>query len=354
MRYAFLDGLRGLAALYVVLNHIWARFVLSPSALPPWFHLLKFGHAAVGVFIVLSGFCLMLPVTRRSEYALVGGLSGFLARRARRILPAYYAALGLSLLLAHLRESPELTAGNVLAHLLLLHNWVPHFSIAFNGPLWSVALEWQIYFVFALVLLPVRRRWGRAALLLVALGLSVAAIALGYGPANPWFVLLFALGMLGAEVALEPQAPLKKKHALGLLALTLATACIHLFVWRDHFPWPTNPTASHAATIALDVLLALTTLVWLVVGSQKELPTRLIPLFRGLSSRPLVALGGFSYSLYLMHDPILSIALRYLKPWIDTAPVPTFFVVLVSLVPAVLGLCYLFHRVFERPFLRRL
>ena len=96
--YPFVDGIRGLTAFYVVLNHIWTRFVAmaEASSLPPWFHLLKFGHAAVAIFIVLSGFCLMLPIAHRADLALS---PTFMKRRGWRILPAYFAAMGLSLLL---------------------------------------------------------------------------------------------------------------------------------------------------------------------------------------------------------------------------------------------------------------
>src|SRR4051812_41118914 len=58
-----------------------------------------FGHEAVAIFIVLSGYCLMLPVARRGESQLKGGFGSYLGRRAFRILPPYFAALGLSLLL---------------------------------------------------------------------------------------------------------------------------------------------------------------------------------------------------------------------------------------------------------------
>jgi len=72
VRLAFLDGLRGLSALYVTLFHLGA-----PAGLPlgislawEWTH---FGRSAVGVFIVLSGYSLMLPVARSADGRLRGG-----------------------------------------------------------------------------------------------------------------------------------------------------------------------------------------------------------------------------------------------------------------------------------------
>ncbi len=94
-RIASLDGMRGIAALYVVLHH--AYFEVSEAAPKEWlvgrFAWLAFGHYAVAVFIVLSGFSLAAGDPMR------GGFWAYVRRRARRILPPYYVALGLSLLL---------------------------------------------------------------------------------------------------------------------------------------------------------------------------------------------------------------------------------------------------------------
>src|ERR1700683_4166213 len=101
----FLDGLRGLAALYVVCHHPFLEGLAGPGghALPHDLVMslstLGDGQAAVDIFIVLSGFCLMIPVVRSENGELAGGTSGFLKRRARRILPAYYGVLILSLIL---------------------------------------------------------------------------------------------------------------------------------------------------------------------------------------------------------------------------------------------------------------
>lgn len=349
--YRFLDGIRGLAALYVVLNHVWARFVTRAEGLPAWFHLLKFGHVAVAIFIVLSGFCLMLPVAQTDKKTLSGGERGFLRRRARRILPAYFAALtlsfGLAALVPRLRNPGELSVENALLHLFLVHNWVPRFSISLNGPLWSVALEWQIYFVFAFLLLPLRRRWGILAALGAALLVSTLLVGVGLGPGNPWLLVLFAVGMLGAELV---QRPVGRGFTALTLALTALSALVHLVVWRDHFPWPDSLWLIYGLKLALDLLLSASVLCWLVAGVQGHAP--LAPVFRVLSSRPLVALGTFSYSIYLMHDPLLALSLPLLDPLIKAAPLPTFAFAASAFVPATLGLCYLFYRVCERPFLK--
>ncbi|HEX6242340.1 MAG TPA: acyltransferase family protein, partial [Polyangiales bacterium] len=99
-RLSYLDGIRGLAATYVVLFHAVACF--APPDLPGWARVVRrvfaYGHEAVAVFIVLSGYSLMLPVVRASGRLNHGAL-GYLRRRARRILPPYYATLAYTLAL---------------------------------------------------------------------------------------------------------------------------------------------------------------------------------------------------------------------------------------------------------------
>src|SRR5882672_5264093 len=100
LRLEYLDGLRGIAALYVVLFHSMVGFRgdVLPPALVSALKFMTYGHFSVAVFIVLSGYCLMLPVARSSDGRLSGGFAGYVKRRALRILPPYYAAVSISLL----------------------------------------------------------------------------------------------------------------------------------------------------------------------------------------------------------------------------------------------------------------
>src|SRR3954471_10178830 len=95
-RLAGLDGLRGLAALFVVVNHIFLRaFPGYPvDRAPFWAAWFIYGRFAVVVFIVLSGFSLALSPARLGWR--LDSVSRFARRRARRILPPYWAALGFS------------------------------------------------------------------------------------------------------------------------------------------------------------------------------------------------------------------------------------------------------------------
>src|SRR5581483_3417537 len=146
---------------------------------------LNYGTYAVPVFIVLSGFCLMLPLAQRQTLDLPGGAGLYLRRRAWRILPPYYGALAFSIAviaLVPIMQLPHNTAwdskvpvtlGGVIAHLLLFHNLSEGWLYQINGPMWSIAVEWQIYFLFPALLLPLWRRAGQAAMLGAALLLGV-------------------------------------------------------------------------------------------------------------------------------------------------------------------------------------
>jgi peptidoglycan/LPS O-acetylase OafA/YrhL len=122
------------------------------TALLGW---LMYGQFPVTFFITLSGFCLMIPVIRSG--VLRGGTKGFLFGRVRRILPPYYSALVLSVfVVSNFLQYPShtwydlslpITTKGILAHVFLVQNL--HWSwTEINGPLWTTAIEFQIYLLF--------------------------------------------------------------------------------------------------------------------------------------------------------------------------------------------------------------
>jgi peptidoglycan/LPS O-acetylase OafA/YrhL len=143
----FIDAFRALAALYVVIYHTFSELEPYKSSLQmayptgvkcfDLFHLIffRYGHFAVAVFIVISGFCLMLPLARKDKMRL-DGTGQFIARRAWRILPPYYAALVISLLFMIIVPGlnrvmtgewsyaiPAFEPWDIISHLFLFHHW---------------------------------------------------------------------------------------------------------------------------------------------------------------------------------------------------------------------------------------
>jgi peptidoglycan/LPS O-acetylase OafA/YrhL len=364
VRLHSLDGLRGLAALYVVIYHAALNSEEAPGTFSPTMSvlhaLIDHGHFAVVFFIVLSGFSLMLPVARESSKALNGGLKEFVKRRARRILPTYYAALAASLLLIgsyyvlepFLRLSrPKIEhvfeTGNILSHLALVHNFSFAWVYKINAPMWSVATEWQIYFVFALVLLPLWRRFGIVLVVFVAWFLGCLPHAL-LAPnenlwwAGPWLLGSFSLGMLGASIHFSPEYAnswWRKRAPWGLFAV-IAAGLTALVRGRPE-SW------NHIAVDACVSVCALCIINRCVVDSNS--PEGSGAWSRLFGSKLLVALGGFSYSLYLIQHPILTIAKNLLNKLRVERDAHLQLELLVA-VPITLALAWLFAELFERPF----
>ena len=205
---AYLDGFRALAALWVVLSHLWiGEFGISahPGLLGVLTNWTLYSHLAVDIFIVLSGFCLILPITQADGF-LKGGALAFFGRRARRILPPYYAALALSIVVFVLvqviaSKPPHIPMLALAANIFLLQDVFLPLNV-FNGPFWSIAVEWRIYFFFPLIVLAARR-WGWVCVLLGAslLSMGLTAALFRWHPEMiltcPWYLLLFTVSRAG-------------------------------------------------------------------------------------------------------------------------------------------------------------
>ena len=362
---AYLDGLRGLAALYVVLFHAIAISVPAKKMVtaPPIFRPLMFGFFAVAVFIVLSGFCLMLPVARSQEQALRGGLRAFVLRRARRILPPYYAVLALvfvlplleTLLQIHHHPQHWMRAWcsydgryDLLAHIALVHNLWTGWCQNILPPLWSVATEWQIYVLFALLLLPALRRWGTFAALAVSVVISLGPAYILRSSHNlawacPWFVILFTFGMIGAVIAQRQQdAPSTR---MKVFLYRLALPCLVLVLLPDRITIP-----AWFAFWRWDILFGLL-MIWLILRVYHQpRGASFWHLRRWLETRSVVCLGRFSYSLYLCHYLVLLMVVKLTSSY-HLPPISQATLNLALGTPLAIMCAWMFYLIFERPFL---
>jgi len=356
----------------VVLYHAYLR---SGTGLPRTLAWLiapfGYGRIAVDIFIVLSGYCLMLPVARSADRQLRGGVWEYLKRRARRILPPYYIAYLLSLGLVLLSELPRyllhrpnelqaaISPGNILSHLLLLFNWTTPYRFSINGAFWSVATEWQIYFLFPLVLLPVWRRFGTLAAVLAGLAVGMASHYLlqppGQDGASLYYVGLFGLGMAGAIISfstseLRPPTPDRRPWGSFALALSIPFAIITARV-RPLDPW--SPALMRHYTPWSDVWVGLIAMCLLISCARcKQGPSTggHTLLLRLLESPAVVKLGAFSYSVYLTHlailDKVNQVALHF-----RLSPLLSFVWQWLVGTSVALAVAYLFYLAVERRFL---
>jgi peptidoglycan/LPS O-acetylase OafA/YrhL len=355
----YLDGLRALTAIYVVLYH--SVLQLNFRGQPPgafargFLQCFLFGHYAVAVFIALSGFCLMLPIVR-GDGVIRGGAVQFLVRRAWRILPPYYCAMAFSLILVwlligqktgtHWDVSIPVTGRSILLHLLLVQDLFAE-QANINHVFWSISVEWRVYFLFPLIVLA----WARFGTLVTAL----ATVALSYlvlqcagawlgNPLAAHYIGIFALGALAAAVAFPSGA------ALGWLARlpwAWITAGMTLAVALTLFPaWWGGP---HVHIYIADYLVGVWSMALLaaVAGNPDGW------LGRALSFRPLVFVGTFAYSLYLIHAPLLQVLWQYVFWPLQGRPLWMFAALALVGTPLIAGVSYGFFLICERPFLAR-
>lgn len=369
IRFDYLDGMRGTAALYVVFYHALMAGIYPsngswfPPEFPRWMvtaaQPLRYGHFAVVVFIALSGYCLTLPVARKTAPYVAKDLWHFFLRRARRILPPYYAALALVILIdtsvpeiGHAHDwfwkitMPATSAPMLLSHLFLVHNLNPEWFSGIDYPTWSVATEWQIYGLFAAVLLPLWRRVGPYVTLILALAFGLIIHRLfdwRFDGACPQFVGVFTLGMAAAFwTQLPPSWFLRTPwNAISVISTGIVIAMVVLrpIWWRQH-------------TFLVDPLIgvAAVSLIILCRKNIEQVPAQPSFLLTLLQSSWAVRLGAFSYSLYLMHAPVLGVLQLWLRHM--NYPVALQFGVLLFIgTPLSLVVSYVFHIAFERPFM---
>ena len=407
-RLYYLDGLRGLAAFYVLLFHATTVMTTGHSKVPLPLQIITVlanrGHFGVVVFIVLSGLSLMLPMAMAGDARLSGGFGNYVRRRARRILPPYYAALVFSIaILAGFNtfgprlglgskvEPTALSPGSVLSHVSSSQSvvWlgVPNQSSDVER-----GYEWQIYFILALGLLPLIRRTNilvvvGAAWIITSLPQFFLPDAYNFYWAGPWLVGSFTLGMLGAVIGFSPsvaRVSLAYPLPVGLvggrlhgqivvvlvatgradawpgpvadLAVSLFAMCIINACWAPSARIVSAPPVSAPAVSAPPLSAPAVSAVPLSAPAGSALSLSAAPesappgrLAKVLGSRSLVFLGGFSYSVYLIQHPVLRLTEKVF-PKAGFGRTATILGDLILVVPLILALGWLFSEFFERPF----
>jgi peptidoglycan/LPS O-acetylase OafA/YrhL len=327
----FICGMRALAALYIVGHHC---FVFA-GFFPRGFSFMEYGHDIVAIFIVISGFCLALPMTQRGDWNLPA--KRFYWKRMRRILPPYFAAVAIALVvaLACSRNSyfqdyggNPITWLTVVSHLFLIQNWIPSELYTLDGPLWSIAVECQLYLVFPLLVL-LWRKSGTWVTLTVSFIVAHAIFHATHALGNSNFLFLFTEGMLGAKLAFSD------RHTRWLGPATLLSFLGYLLTVR----------ATRDIFIGLSIGLMMAYLT-----QNREHWGNLV-----LGWKPLVWVGTLSYSVYLIHSFFQVLAHRWLVSanflQLHKSPGATAALLAFVVSPIAIAASYVFHLGFERPFL---
>jgi peptidoglycan/LPS O-acetylase OafA/YrhL len=314
-----IQGIRAVAVLLVIAHHVAPSFLTG-------------GYIGVDVFFVVSGYLITALLLREADRDGTVSLTGFYARRARRILPAA-TLVTLVTVVGSLVTLSLLRTQTVLVDALWASGFAANVRLALTGtdyfaqgqppsPLrhyWSLAVEEQFYLLWPLLLLAcvvlVRRRGGGAAalrrtaglllLVVVVASLAWSAWATWASPTTAYYSAFTRAHELaiGAACALLPRTlrlPDRARQVLG--AVGLAGIAVTAWVYTLQTPFP--------GVAALVPVLAAAALVVAGEGAGDR-PT---PVGRLLGSAPMVRIGDWSYSLYLWHWPLIVLVRSNLGP----------------------------------------
>jgi peptidoglycan/LPS O-acetylase OafA/YrhL len=340
----FMDGLRGLAAVFVVFHHAVLLLWKFPAvAIPPpynwWLSPFKFGHLSVTLFIVLSGFLLTMPIVRKNNQlgtSLPRWTAGFFWRRALRILPPYWFALLYAIIFGsalyqnwniHTEIGPT---RDLVGHILLLHDWGLGNPFSYNGVLWTIPIEWHIYLTVPLLILLWRRFHPVAVATCVVLVAYIVDAVLPrdmQGQVAAWIVFGTADWARTAR-----RIPWGSVWAAGILSVVLSLTAISWEQFILHYWW-------------IDLQFSIATACGIIyMALNPTWPRRLF------GSRFMVWLGSFSYSIYLTHVLVLEAVLRVFYHLFPTPGANPVAWLLCVCVPASLVVAYAFYWLFEWPF----
>ena len=340
MKYrAEIDGLRAIAVVPIILFHAGFEYFSG-------------GFVGVDVFFVISGYLITTIILSEKEQGTFS-LVNFYERRFRRILPALFMVMLVSLIFSLLWLMPSymedfsqsLMAVSTFSSNILFWRESGYWEISNElKPLlhtWSLAVEEQYYVLYPLFLMQIwhfRKDWILGSFIVIA-AISLATAQWGaYNKPIPTFYLLPTRAWelsIGAGIAYyflyrkqTVQILLSHKsvnEALGLLGLLMISYAVYVFDKGTPFPslYALVPTVGTGLII--------------LFSSSQTMVGRL------LSIKPLVAVGIISYGAYLWHWPLLVFA-RHLSL---TEPSELTFAILALLS---FPLAYLSWRYIEKPF----
>ena len=286
--------------------------VFASAAPSPILSFLQSGAHGVDLFFVISGFCLSYPVLRRLRSgAAVFDVARFAAKRLVRILPPYYAAIAVILI-----GTGGFALGDVLRQAFFLDRSV-HWL---NGSFWTLAIEFRWYFIFPAALwLWTQSRRAFAAVVLLA---PVTVVLMNAAGGDAVYLPGFMLGIAAAAIALE-------KNGLVRFALPAAIVLFALAVFTNVPSW-----GYHASLI-----WEFASFAFVVCAGANVLVRRV------LSLRVLTAIGGWSYGIYLVHEPLAA--------YLDThLPIHSTLLLLASAGAIALAAGIAFSVCAEAPFVR--
>ncbi|MCZ4221793.1 acyltransferase family protein [Pedobacter rhodius] len=300
-----LDGIRGLTALYVMIHH--ARLALTQSyqnglSIHPekyaWYDKLmvyafssfKFGHEAVIIFFVLSGFVIHLKQSDKNYNFEHFNVFTYFKKRVIRIYPTLIVSFILVIILdyfawlftqTNFQEIFSKYSYNSFFFNLFL---IPDATIwGYNFPVWSLKHEWFFYILYPFLLWLAKRHYVLALLIIIGLYTSYAfGFSIPYIGTAAYTLTVWSLGCVLAGIY-------KNMNSMKWISYLLLLCFVYPFINKSNSYYPLS-----------DAIFGL-----IVVGSLSIIIAYKNSPVNGFLKK-FAWLGAFSYSIYLLHAPFLN------------------------------------------------
>jgi peptidoglycan/LPS O-acetylase OafA/YrhL len=355
--FTAIDGLRGFACLIVLCHHCYfhgGRYSYPTIKILNWKQSLSslfyYGYSGVELFFILSGFCLAYSIIR-SPNKIVNWRQYFI-KRARRIYPAFIATMVILFTLSFIIHSQKIDIFidnkflemPTSEQLFLSLSFV---DFSFNTSFWTLCLELRWYLIFPLIIL-IYKRFNISGAFIFSIVISLIYSTFIYpssqtqlkfilGPL-PLYLPLFVLGVWAAHLLVTKPSSLVQDYITRYSKWGCLASLIPLFIVVPPEPFF---GFSRSRIIPFGIFYFFLLVAALYDSSFQKF----------FSWKPLVFVGEFSYSLYLIHLPIIEGIYIFTKPmnWSDQTQ---FFFYQGFVFALCVFLGYLFYLLFEKPFLK--
>ncbi|WP_409290487.1 acyltransferase family protein [Peribacillus sp. SCS-37] len=303
----YLDLIRGLAAILVVMEHLSPllfSYSNESSIIQVLFMVNLLGGASVRIFFVLSGLFISRSIIRSfldGKWSWASYLINRFSRLYVVLLPALLLTFtldGLSsnLFNSHLNPTNQ-SIFTFFGNLLFLQEIIlPTFGS--NHPLWSLSIEFWFYLIYPLLLL--------AAMRSTKLIVRVLSFILGlciFGFLGLKISFYFIIWFLGSVILFMPAFSLRKKWSALIPSFFFFIISTFLRPLANTDKLGEGKIILHAVDISIAVSFVL--FIYVLINTNSNKITSNKPMYYNIIDKISKTLAGFSFSLYLIHQPIL-------------------------------------------------